>query len=72
VLVVALLAIAVANASEKIPPKYSPLSYQELTSKVVLSDLNGSSLAYDHVVIIGDLNLNKPYDSIKITNSISM
>lgn len=66
-----MLAIAVAGASENIPPEYSRISYQEIPSKAILADLNSSSLSYDHVVVIGDLNLDKPaYDSIKITNSI--
>lgn len=74
-LVLALMLLAVAidtvNASENVLPNYNRQSYEEVTSKAILSDLNHSSLYYDRTVIIGDLNLNKPqYNYIKITNSI--
>ena len=66
-----LLVIALANASDGALPDYNRQFYQEITSKTIVYDLNSSTLDFDRVVVIGDLNLIKPiYDSITFTNSI--
>lgn len=70
-LAIVLLVVALTNASDGALFDYSRQFYEEITSKTIVYDLNSSSLDFDRVVVIGDLNLNKPlYNTIKITNSI--
>jgi hypothetical protein len=63
--------VALANASENALPNYGRQSYEEITARAILSDINRTSFSYDRVVIIGDLIFyNSQYNSISITNSI--
>ena len=71
----ALLAISVSGASEneaahKVSPQHEVYA-REIQAKEIQAKENDSAIAYDHVAIVGDLNLDqREFKSITITNSL--
>lgn len=69
-LVVVLIAVAVAGASEIATPAAASLRYEEISAEHILAEANDSPIIYDRVAIIGDLELAGPqHNPIRITNS---
>lgn len=69
-LVMALIVVAVANASEIATPTAAGLHYEEISAEHILAEANDSPIIYDRVAIIGDLELDGPqHNPIRITNS---
>ncbi len=69
-LAMALIAVSMVDALETVESGAGNYQYREIPAKDILAEANSSSIAYDHVTIIGDLELNKSqYNSIKIVDS---
>lgn len=72
-LAMVLLAVLMADALEiaaSNPVNQYGNQYREISAKDILAEANSSSIAYDHVTVIGDLALdNSQYNSIKIVDS---
>lgn len=71
VLAMALMAIAIAGASENETANQVSPQYEKIYAKEIQARDNNSPIIYDHVAIIGDLKLDqREFNSITITNSL--
>ena len=68
-LMMALIAAAIAGASETNTPDQGRIQYAEISAKEVQANAKTGPVIYDQVAVIGDLELNSTQYNLRITNS---